>query len=188
LNGLQEDRYEFNHTVQLSFDSGRSACWTGPRETDDSRYRLQQGIGFETIRALSSRGARIIGLARTIESARAACSKIGEEATPMVCDLADLASVDAAAGNLLKAGRIDRSIIANAGLMGSNQLEKRYGVEMQFLVNHLAHCLLVNRLLPLVPDNTGRIVIVSSSGSWHSNFGTNRTRSSIRHASAECVA
>jgi WW domain-containing oxidoreductase len=83
----------------------------------------------------------------------------------MACDLADLASVNAAADNLLKAGRPIDAIITNAGLMGSNQLEKRYGVEMQFLVNHLAHFLLVSRLLPLVPDNTGRIVIVSSSAS-----------------------
>jgi len=123
------------------------------------------GIGFETIRALSARGAHIIGLARTIQSAGAACSKIAGEATPMACDLADLASVNAAADNLLKAGRTIDAIITNAGLMGSSQVEKRYGVEMQFLVNYLAHFLLVNRLLALVPDNTGRIVIVSSSGS-----------------------
>jgi NAD(P)-dependent dehydrogenase (short-subunit alcohol dehydrogenase family) len=123
------------------------------------------GIGLETIRALSSRGAHIIGLARVIESAHAACSELGTKATPMACDLADLASVDAVAGSLLKARRPIDAIITNAGLMGSSQLEKRYGVEMQFLVNHLAHFLLVNRLLPLVPDNEGRIVIVSSSGS-----------------------
>jgi WW domain-containing oxidoreductase len=123
------------------------------------------GIGFETIRALGSRGAHIIGLARTLESACVACSRIGGKATPMACDLADLASVNAAACNILKAGRPIDAIITNAGLMGSNRLEKRYGIEMQFLVNHLAHFALVNRLLALVPENTGRIVIVSSSES-----------------------
>jgi WW domain-containing oxidoreductase len=123
------------------------------------------GIGFETMRALSSRRAHIVGLARTIQSAHTACSKIGGGATPMACDLADLASVNAAADDLIKAGRPIDAIITNAGLMGSNRLEKRYGVERQFLVNYLAHFLLVNRLLALVRDNSGRIVIVSSSGS-----------------------
>jgi WW domain-containing oxidoreductase len=36
---------------------------------------------------------------------------------------------------------------------------------MQFLVNYLSHFLLVNRLLPIIPDATGRVVIVSSSAS-----------------------
>jgi WW domain-containing oxidoreductase len=36
---------------------------------------------------------------------------------------------------------------------------------MQFLVNHVSHFLLVTRLVDLVPDRTGRIVIVSSSAS-----------------------
>jgi retinol dehydrogenase-12/retinol dehydrogenase-13 len=37
--------------------------------------------------------------------------------------------------------------------------------EMQFLVNHVSHFLLITRLVDLVPDRTGRIVIVSSSAS-----------------------
>jgi len=44
-------------------------------------------------------------------------------------------------------------------------LETRYGVELQFLVNHIGHFLLVNQLLDLVPSQSGRIVVVSSSAS-----------------------
>ncbi len=44
-------------------------------------------------------------------------------------------------------------------------LQTRYGVELQFLVNHLGHFHLVNELLSVVRNGSGRIVIVSSSAS-----------------------
>src|SRR5258707_13878614 len=54
------------------------------------------GIGFESARALAASGAHIIGLARTLEAAQSACARTGGSTTPVACDLADLASVDAA--------------------------------------------------------------------------------------------
>ena len=56
-------------------------------------------------------------------------------------------------------------VVTNAGITESKELAKRYGIEMQFLVNYLSHFLLVNKLLPLIPDFTGRVVIVSSIAS-----------------------
>jgi NAD(P)-dependent dehydrogenase (short-subunit alcohol dehydrogenase family) len=44
-------------------------------------------------------------------------------------------------------------------------LHRRYGVELQFLSNHIGHFALVNQLLGLVRNGTGRIVIVSSGAS-----------------------
>jgi WW domain-containing oxidoreductase len=44
-------------------------------------------------------------------------------------------------------------------------LHTKYGVELQFLSNHIGHFALVNQLLDLVRNGTGRIVIVSSSAS-----------------------
>jgi WW domain-containing oxidoreductase len=55
--------------------------------------------------------------------------------------------------------------VANAGIANLSTLQTRYGVEMQFLVNHIGHFALVNELSGLVRDGTGRIVIVSSSAS-----------------------
>jgi WW domain-containing oxidoreductase len=123
------------------------------------------GIGFETMSALSANGAHVIGLARSLQDARNACSQVGPSSTPVACDLADLDSV-AAAADMIRGlqGPLD-AIVANAGIANLPTLHTRYGVELQFLLNHIGHFSLVNELLGRVRDGTGRIVIVSSSAS-----------------------
>jgi WW domain-containing oxidoreductase len=123
------------------------------------------GIGFETMRALSARGAQVIGLARSLDKAQSACSKMQTFATAVACDHSDLQSVKRAADSIADRFKKVDVIVANAGITGSKQATTRYGIEMQFLVNYLSHFLLVNRLLPKLPDTTGRVVIVSSSAS-----------------------
>ncbi|WP_158625223.1 SDR family NAD(P)-dependent oxidoreductase [Corallococcus terminator] len=120
------------------------------------------GLGAQTLRALTSHGGHVIGLARSLEQAREACARAGGSTTPVACDLGDVASVVAAAETVRALGRPLDAIIANAGVMAPAKLELRYGVEQQFFINHLAHFLLVNRLVDLVPARTGRIVVVSS--------------------------
>jgi WW domain-containing oxidoreductase len=123
------------------------------------------GIGYETLRALAARGAHVIGLARSAEKAREACARAGGATTPIACDLQDLASVDAAVAAVRGLGRPLDVIVANAGLLGSTWVERVYGIEKQFWVNHVAHFRLVTGLTDLVTDGTGRIVIVSSTAS-----------------------
>ena len=54
-------------------------------------------------------------------------------------------------------------LICNAGIMELPELEQVYGLERQFVVNHLGHFILVNQLLPLVmAAPQGRVVMVSS--------------------------
>jgi WW domain-containing oxidoreductase len=123
------------------------------------------GIGFETMNALSANGAQVIGLARSLRDAEIACANAGPSCTPMACDLSDLESV-AAAGGAIRALQVPLdAVVANAGIANLSTLQTRYGVEMQFLVNHIGHFALVNELSGLVRDGTGRIVIVSSSAS-----------------------
>lgn len=124
------------------------------------------GIGFETMSALSANGAHVIGLAKSLTDAEIACGEVGLSSTPLACDLADLDSV-AAAGAAIRElhGPLD-GIIANAGIANLSTLQTRYGVEMQFLVNHIGHFALVNSLLDQVRNGTGRIVIVSSRASF----------------------
>ncbi|MEP6886612.1 MAG: SDR family NAD(P)-dependent oxidoreductase [Gammaproteobacteria bacterium] len=123
------------------------------------------GIGFETMNALTANGGQVIGLARSLAAAKAACATVSPGATPLACDLADLESVTAAAA-VIRAmpGPID-AIVANAGIANLPTLQTRYGVEMHFLVNHIGHFALINELSDLVRDATGRIVIVSSNAS-----------------------
>ncbi len=123
------------------------------------------GIGFETMNALVANGAQVIGLARTRDRAQTACNSAGPSATPIACDLADFESVEAAADSILRLpGPLD-AVIANAGIANLPTLQTRYGIELQLLVNHIAHFALVNRLAASVRSGTGRIVIVSSDAS-----------------------
>jgi WW domain-containing oxidoreductase len=122
-------------------------------------------IGFETMNALAANGAHVFGLASSLASAKSACDQIGPRATPVACDLADLDSV-AAAAEMLRGLQVSLdAIIANAEVANPPTLRRKYGVELQFLVNHIGHFSLVNQLLDLVRNGTGRIVIVSSSAS-----------------------
>jgi WW domain-containing oxidoreductase len=123
------------------------------------------GIGFETMSALSANGAHVIGLARSMEDAAIACKAAGPFSTAVACDLGDFESIAAAAETIRRLpGPLD-AIVANAGIANLPILQTRYGVEMQFLVNHLGHFALVNELAGQVRDGSGRIVVVSSSAS-----------------------
>jgi len=122
-------------------------------------------IGFETMNALAANGAHVFGLASSLASAKNACDQIGPRATPVECDLADLDSVAAAAAMIRGLQISVDAIIANAEVASPPILHKKYGVELQFLSNHIGHFALVNQLLDLVRNGTGRIVIVSSSAS-----------------------
>jgi WW domain-containing oxidoreductase len=123
------------------------------------------GIGFETMNALAANGAHVLGLARTLAAAAAACKRAGPTCKPVACDLADLESVAAAAAEIRALAIPLDAIVANAGIAALPTLQTRHGVEMQFLVNHVGHFALVNQLVDMVRDGTGRIVIVSSSAS-----------------------
>jgi WW domain-containing oxidoreductase len=123
------------------------------------------GIGFETMSALAANGAHVIGLARSLESAKAACVQAGPSSTPVACDLADFRSIASAAETIRSLQAPLDAIVTNAGIAHLPTLQTRYGVELQFLVNHIGHFSLVNELLGVVRSGTGRIVIVSSSAS-----------------------
>jgi NAD(P)-dependent dehydrogenase (short-subunit alcohol dehydrogenase family) len=122
-------------------------------------------IGFETMNALAANGAHVFGLASSLASAKDACNQIGPRATPVACDLADLDSVAAAAEKIRGLQVSLDVIIANSEVVSPPTLQTRYGVELQFLSNHIGHFALVNQLLDLVRSGTGRIVVVSSSAS-----------------------
>jgi WW domain-containing oxidoreductase len=123
------------------------------------------GIGRETLQALAANGAHVIGLARSLAAAESACREAGPSSTPLACDLSDFSSV-AEAGAAIRSLNVPLdAVVANAGIAHLPSLRTRYGVEMQFLVNHLGHFALLNEIAAAIRDATGRIVIVSSSAS-----------------------
>jgi NAD(P)-dependent dehydrogenase (short-subunit alcohol dehydrogenase family) len=130
------------------------------------------GLGFETMRVLASRGAQIIGAARTRKKAVEASRKIDGEVTPVTCELSDLDSVVACADEINGMERPIDILMCNAGIMALPKLQQKYGLEMQFLTNHMGHFVLVNRLLERVIEaRAGRVVMVSSLGHYTSVAG-----------------
>jgi NAD(P)-dependent dehydrogenase (short-subunit alcohol dehydrogenase family) len=119
------------------------------------------GLGLETIRALASRGARVIAAARTLDKARAACRGEGDF-MPVACELAEPASIRACIDAVSSgAGPLD-AIVCNAGIMAPPALRQAHGYELQFFTNHIGHFLLVTGLRDRLAP-AGRVVVVASN-------------------------
>lgn len=124
---------------------------------------VNSGLGYETMRVLSLRGAHIIGIARTQEKADKACATIDGETTPMFLDLANWESVVRCAERIRAMNIPLDGLITNAGIMALQDLELVNGVEKQFAVNHLGHFILINQLLkPVLASPQGRFTLLSS--------------------------
>ncbi len=119
------------------------------------------GLGYETMRVLASRGAAVIGTARSLETAAAAYASVKVDTAPAACELAEPSSVRACVAAVKKTGPLD-AIICNAGIMALPRLTLIHGYEAQFFTNHIGHFMLVTGLLDGLAKN-GRVVMVSSS-------------------------
>jgi NAD(P)-dependent dehydrogenase (short-subunit alcohol dehydrogenase family) len=133
------------------------------------------GLGVETARALVAHGATVVGAVRDLAKAAMATAEVSKTAAAsggsfelIELDLADLASVRAAADKLIARGETFDVVIANAGVMATPFGKTKDGFEMQFGTNHLGHFVFVNRIAGLIKDG-GRLVNLSSAGHRYSN-------------------
>lgn len=127
------------------------------------------GIGLETARGLARQGFHVVLLCRSAERAEAA--KAGIEATVpgasleiVLGDLGEMASVRAAAGQILE--RLDRLdvLVNNAGVTLRERTTTSEGHEAMWATNHLGPFLLTHLLLPLLQASApARIVNVASN-------------------------
>ena len=124
------------------------------------------GIGTVTSFGLARAGYTVVMLCRNIPAATALAQQIvqqapGSDVQLVPCDLASLASVRAAAHEVLERHpRIDR-LINNAGIVSTWHRFSVDGHELTFATNYLGPFLLTRLLLPaLAPD--ARIINVSS--------------------------
>jgi NAD(P)-dependent dehydrogenase (short-subunit alcohol dehydrogenase family) len=125
---------------------------------------VTSGIGQEAMRVLAARGAHVYGTGRTLDKAAAACAAVAGRTTPLALELTDFDSVVACAEAVGTGTEPLDMILCNAGIMALPELQQSYGLEQQFVTNHLGHFLLVNRLLAQVrAAPAGRVVVVSSS-------------------------
>src|SRR6267154_6162302 len=160
-------KWRVSHMSQSIHFGARSTADQVLAGVDLTRKRMvvtgcESGIGLETMKALVTNGAHVIGLARTRDDARAACRAAGTWSTPIACDLTDCASIDSAADSICDlAGPLD-AIITNTDLADSPAPTRRYGVALQTILEYIGHFALVNRLSHRVRRNGGRIVLASS--------------------------
>lgn len=131
---------------------------------NDKTYLLtgcNSGLGLETLRVLTLRGAHVIAAARTLEKAQAACASIKGLTTPVACELAEPASVRACVATVKALNVPINGIICNAGIMALPKLNQAYGHELQFFTNHIGHFILVTGLIDALAADA-RVTMLSS--------------------------
>jgi len=156
-------------TAAIPDQSGRVVLVTG----------ASSGLGLETAKALAAKGATVVMACRSPRKGEEARQQLLSELTHLpqegsqgpldllTLDLADLASVRAAAATLEERyGRLDL-LINNAGVMGPPRLLTRDGFELQFGTNHLGHFALTLLLLPLLRAQEGARVVLVTSGAQY---------------------
>jgi len=130
--------------------TGRTALVTG----------ASAGLGVETVRALRSVGAEVVGAVRDLDKGRQA---LGAGVDLVQLDLADLDSVRQAAAQIAERLPQLDLLINNAGVMAPPLSRTKQGFELQLGTNHLGHFVLTNALLPTLQPGS-RIVNLSSRG------------------------
>ena len=140
--------------------SGKNAIITGG----------YSGIGYETVIALATAGARATIAGRDSDRANKAADVIngmnlkGSVATAKL-DLGSLESVKAFASTYSGGHECLDILINNAAVMACPQDQTADGFEMQFGTNHLGHYALVRLLLlKLLASAGARVVCLSSTG------------------------
>jgi retinol dehydrogenase 14 len=126
------------------------------------------GIGLETAKELAGQGHELVLHGRSEEKVLRASSAIRAVVPDAIlhtayADLGDLAAVARMAHELsTRLPRLD-VLINNAGVYMTERKTSRDGFEMTLAVNHLAHFLLTNLLLPQLKRSAApRVVTVSS--------------------------
>ena len=137
------------------------------------------GLGFSTVKALTTKGAHVLLAARNEEKGKAAIAKV-ERLVPhakvelLQLDLASQRSIKAAADEVGKKFNKLDFLINNAGIMAMPESKTEDGFESQFGVNHLGHWSLTSLLLEnLLSAEQARVVTVTSTAHhliWNIDF------------------
>ena len=138
------------------------------------------GLGFETVRALSTRGATVTLACRNIEKGNSARDAIVKQFGPVEIDvreldLASLTSIRDFAAHLATSP-ID-VLINNAGIMAPPKNHTADGFESQLGTNHLGHFALTAQLWSgLMKSEAPRVVTVSSNAHKMSQMKAGRMK------------
>jgi len=135
------------------------------------------GIGRMAAQRLEQNGHRLTLICRNRERAEAALSWVAPTTTVLLADLADLAAVDQICRYLLEEGGLIDGMVLNAGLQYAGHRQPRWsaqGFELTIAVNHLAHQLLLIRLLPLLLESAHPRLVITASEVHNPSSGGGR--------------
>ena len=124
------------------------------------------GIGQVAAHQLEHAGHRLTLLCRNQERAQEALGWVSPQTTVLLADLADLTAVDQVCRSLLDQGEPLDALVLNAGLQYSGHRQPRWskqGFELTVAVNHLAHQLLLMRLVPLLQKSLHPRLVITAS-------------------------
>lgn len=125
------------------------------------------GIGQEAARQLARAGWQLAIIGRNPDRTRQVAQELG--ALHYITDFASLTQVKRLADQLLGDFPRMNLLACNAGGIFSGKQISEDGLEMTFQVNHLAHFLLCQLLLPRLVESGARVISTSSMA--HRAFG-----------------
>mmetsp|Transcript_32612 Transcript_32612/g.84225 ORF Transcript_32612/g.84225 Transcript_32612/m.84225 type:complete len:336 (-) Transcript_32612:412-1419(-) len=167
----------------VTFDSlfGKFTCIPKPKDRVEGKVYIvtggNGGIGKEISRGLAERGAHVIIACRSEKRGVPVAEEIKKSTgNPNVevitIDLSHLRSVREFVQKFNERGLPLHGIVNNAGVMACPRELTEDRIECQLAINHMAHYLLANLLLPNLmksgtKDNPSRIVALSSVTEMH---------------------
>eukprot|EP00249_Psilotum_nudum_P004824 c18312_g1_i2 orf=437-1291(+) len=131
------------------------------------------GIGFETAKALASRGATVYMVCRNKDKAEKALQTIksvtGNDSIHLeICDLSSVQQIRRFTSNFMSLNIPLHVLVNNAGLLENEHITTDDGLEMNFAVNVAGVYSMTELLLPVLekasPDS--RVITVSSGGMY----------------------
>ena len=123
------------------------------------------GIGLETVRALATKGVRVLVPARSEQKAKENLAGLEGQIEVGSMDLGDIGSVRAFSDRAGQQFENLDLLINNAGIMATPETRIGNGWEAQFATNHLGHMALTLALMPLLEKTQGvRVIALSSTG------------------------
>ncbi|MFG3133236.1 SDR family NAD(P)-dependent oxidoreductase [Streptomyces tendae] len=125
-----------------------------------------KGLGFETARRLVAEGHTVYAAARNADNARRAATELG--ALPLVLDVTEDASVQAAAARVAEAHGVLDVLVNNAGINGSGQkpLDETTAADMATVLdtNVVGIVRVLHAFLPLLRRSDNGVVVNVGSG------------------------
>ncbi|XP_032685549.1 retinol dehydrogenase 13-like [Odontomachus brunneus] len=152
------------------------------------------GIGYETVRELARRKAKVIMACRDMQKCEKSRREIVIDTKNKYvycrkCDLASQESIRKFVKRFRKEYDKLDILVNNAGVMRCPKSYTKEGIEMQLGVNHIGHFLLTNLLLDVLKESAPSRIINLSSAAYHAGqINMKDLNSDIKYDSGKAYA